>query len=97
MSQQNQQNGRLINILLITVLAYLGFMLIFNSQGPRDSRPAADIFKTLQGHAASLQDIQASRALPSYLSRVREEAKTNRLPEEEILRQEMVRYAGRRR
>jgi YidC/Oxa1 family membrane protein insertase len=90
MSQQQSPANRLINFLLIGVLAYLGFFMIFNAQGPQDTRTADEIFKSLNRQAANLEDISLQKTLLAYERKVKDEGAKNRSSQEEILKRELA-------
>lgn len=74
MSKQQPQSARLINTLLIATLAFLGFQLIFNAQGPKESRPSTEIYTAMEKMAARLEDLSLGRELNAYLRQVGVEA-----------------------
>lgn len=88
MSQQ-PKGARLINTLLIAALAYLGFMLIFNAQGPKETRPTGEIYTTMLAKAARLEDLSVGRDLPAYLKQVSDEANKQKWTPERKLEEEL--------
>lgn len=89
MSQQNPQAAKFINIMLIAVLVYLGFTLFLGSQGPQDSRTAAQVLASIREHAAALRDVSANTDLNQYLRKVQDEGKRQQQKPDEIARREM--------